>query len=57
MVVVGSSLWSYMKIKEEKAECELHRRHMNYYCVEVNKRAEKAEQSRRNKSIGRGDRG
>jgi hypothetical protein len=35
-----------VKIKEEKGECTLHRRHNDYYWVEVSKREEKTEQSK-----------
>jgi hypothetical protein len=35
-----------VKIKEEKGECELHRRHSDCYWVEVRKREEKTERSK-----------
>jgi hypothetical protein len=41
-----------MKIKEEKAECELRGRHSDCYWVEVRKREEKMERSKRKQSVG-----
>jgi hypothetical protein len=54
---VGPWLWKYEKIKEEKVECELRGRHNDCYWVEVSKRKEKMERSKRKKFIERGDQG
>jgi hypothetical protein len=44
-----------VKIKEEKEKCELRGRHSDCYWVEVSKREEKMEQSKRKKDVGRGE--
>jgi hypothetical protein len=46
-----------VKIKEEKEKRELRGRHNDCYWVEVSKRAEKMEQSKRKQDIGQRDRG
>jgi hypothetical protein len=45
-------LWKQAKNKEEKEKCELRGRHSDCYWVEVSKREEKMEQSKRKKDIG-----
>jgi hypothetical protein len=52
---VGPWLWKQEKIKEEKAKCELRRRHSDCYWVKVRKREEKMERSKRKKYIGQRD--
>jgi hypothetical protein len=45
------------KIKEEKEKCEVCGRQSDSYWVEVSKRAEKMERSKRKQVIGQGDQG
>jgi hypothetical protein len=50
----GPWLLKKVNIKEEKAECELRGRSSDCYWVEVIKRAEKMEQSKRKQAVERG---